>query len=115
MKKSELVFIKGEYRTDVKEVQFNPEKQKYLVDFGNGKKYPYNKENCAIVAGDIIEVTDDSVVYVNGTKLETYNSIYKFTFDEEDYFKVNFFEFIDRDVSFFFSRLSFCSKSYITR
>lgn len=90
MEKSELVFIRGEYKTDVKEVQFNPEKQKYLVDFGNGKKYPYKKENCAIVAGEIVEVTDDSVVYVENTKLETYDSIYKFTFDEEDYFKVNF-------------------------
>ena len=88
MKKSELVFIRGEYKTDVKEVQFNPEKQKYFVDFGNGKKYPYNKENCAIVVGEIIEVTDDSVVYVNGTKLETYDSIYKFRFDNKDYFKV---------------------------
>ena len=38
MKKSELVFIRGEYKTDVTEVQFNPEKQKYLVDFGKGKK-----------------------------------------------------------------------------
>ena len=90
MKKSELVFIKGEYKTDVREVQFDPEKQKYLVDFGNGKKYPYNKENCAIVSGKIIEVTDDSVVYVKGTKLEIYDSIYKFTFDDKDYFKVNF-------------------------
>ena len=67
MKKSEIVFIRGEYKTDVTEVQFNPEKQKYLVDFGKGKTYPYNKENCAIVAGEIIEVPDDSVVYVNGT------------------------------------------------
>lgn len=90
MKKSELVFIRGEYKTDVTEVQFNPEKQKYLVDFGKGKKYPYNKENCAIVSGKIIEVTDDSVVYVKGTKLEIYDSIYKFTFDDKDYFKVNF-------------------------
>ena len=90
MKKSELVFIRGEYKTDVKEVQFNPEKQKYLVDFGKGKKYPYNKENCAIVTGKIIEVTDDSVVYVKGKKLERYDSIYKFTFDDKDYFKVNF-------------------------
>lgn len=90
MKKRELVFIKGEYKTDVREVQFDPEKQKYLVDFGNGKKYPYNKENCAIVSGKIIEVTDDSVVYVKGTKLEIYDSIYKFTFDDKDYFKVNF-------------------------
>lgn len=90
MKKSELVFIRGEYKTDVKEVQFDPEKQKYLVDFGNGEKYPYNKENCAIVSGKIIEVTDDSVVYVKGTKLEIYDSIYKFTFDDKDYFKVNF-------------------------
>lgn len=88
MKKSELVFIRGEYKTDVTEVQFNPEKQKYLVDFGKGKTYPYNKENCAIVAGEIIEVPDDSVVYVNGTKLETYDSIYKFRFDNNDYFKV---------------------------
>ena len=88
MKKSELVFIRGEYKTDVTEIRFYPEKQKYLVDFGKGKKYPYNKENCAIVAGDIIEVTDDSVVYVNGTKLETYDSIYKFRFDNKDYFKV---------------------------
>lgn len=90
MKKSELVFIRGEYKTDVTEVQFNPEKQKYLVDFGKGKKYPYNKENCAIVSGKIIEVTDDSVVYVKGTKLEIYDSIYKFTFNDKDYFKVNF-------------------------
>lgn len=90
MKKSELVFIKGEYKTDVKEVQFNPEKQKYLVDFGNGKKYPYNKENCAIVAGEIIEVPDDSFVYVKNTKIETYDIIYKFRFDNKDYFKVYF-------------------------
>lgn len=90
MKKSELVFIRGEYKTDVREVQFDPEKQKYLVDFGNRKKYPYNKENCAIVSGKIIEVTDDSVVYVKGRKLEIYDSIYKFTFDDKDYFKVNF-------------------------
>ena len=90
MKKSELVFIRGEYKTDVREVQFDPEKQKYLVDFGNGGKYPYNKENCAIVSGKIIEVTDDSVVYVKGRKLEIYDSIYKFTFDDKDYFKVNF-------------------------
>ena len=69
MKKSELVFIRGEYKADATGVQFNPEKQKYLVDFGKGKKYPYNKENCVIVSGDIIEVTDDSVVYVKGTKL----------------------------------------------
>ena len=88
MKKSELVFIKGEYKTDVKEVQFNPEKQKYFVDFGKGKTYPYNKENCAIVAGEIIEVPDDSVVYVNGITLETCDSIYKFRFDNKDYFKV---------------------------
>ena len=88
MKKSELVFIRGEYKTDVREVQFDPEKQKYLVDFGNGKKYPYNKENCAIVEGNIIEVTDDSVVYVKDTKLEIYDSIYKFRFDNNDYFKV---------------------------
>ena len=90
MEKSELVFIRGEYKTDVREVQFDPEKQKYLVDFGNGKKYTYNKENCAIVSGKIIEVTDDSVVYVKGRKLEIYDSIYKFTFDDKDYFKVNF-------------------------
>ena len=90
MKKSELVFIRGECKTDVKEVQFNSEKQKYLVDFGNGKKYPYNKENCAIVSGEVIEVTDDSVVYVKGKKLEAYDSIYKFTFDDKDYFKVYF-------------------------
>ena len=90
MKKSELVFIKGEYKTDVKEAQFNREKQKYLVDFGNGKKYPYNKESCAIVSGKIIEVTEDSVIYVKGTKLEIYDSIYKFTFNDKDYFKVNF-------------------------
>ena len=88
MKKSELVFIRGEYKADATGVQFNPEKQKYLVDFGKGKKYPYNKENCVIVSGDIIEVTDDSVVYVNGTKLETYDSLYKFRFDNKDYFKV---------------------------
>ena len=89
MKKSELVFIKGKYKTDVKEAQFNLEKQKYLVDFGNGKKYSYKKENCAIVFGKIIEVADDSVVYVENTKLETYDSIYKFTFEDKEYFKVN--------------------------
>ena len=104
MKKSELVFIRGEYKTDVTEVQFNPEKQKYLVDFGNGKKYPYKKENCAIVAGEIVEVTDDSVVYVENTKLETYDSIYKFTFDEEDYFKVNF-----GDECTIYTKKDFCS------
>lgn len=84
------MFIRGEYKTDVKEVQFNPEKQKYFVDFGKGKTYPYNKENCAIVSGEIIEVPDDSVVYVKNTKIETYDSIYKFRFDNKDYFKVYF-------------------------
>lgn len=44
MKKSELVFIKGEYKTDVKEAQFNREKQKYLVDFGNGKNILITKK-----------------------------------------------------------------------
>ena len=90
MKKSELVFIRGEYKTDVREVQFDPEKQKYLVDFGNGKKYPYNKENCVIVEGEIVEITDDSVIYVKSKKLETFDSIYKFRFDNQDYFKVYF-------------------------